>query len=314
VSNATGPIADLSYRSYEGTLDAPTQRWKVIAKQQMLRVIKHKGMWLCLAFSGWYYGIMIIALFIIDLMMQGGGNDASQALQQLGALDWKAQFLNGYSYGQMFFMFVAMIIGAGAIANDNRANALLVYLSKPCTKKDYILGKWMGVFIPVALAMFLPALLFWIYGAMNYREYGFISDDPWLLLRMLVICVFGAAFHASLVLGVSSLFNQGGLASATYVGAYFLTYMITVFIKIIMVQTRGDSGIAETFYYASIDGLNIGIAKIFLDMDGANLFIGGNDLIVDRPNPILTILVVAAISAGALWLVWKKVRAVEVVG
>ena len=31
MSNATGPIADLSYRSYEGTLDAPTQRWKVIA-------------------------------------------------------------------------------------------------------------------------------------------------------------------------------------------------------------------------------------------------------------------------------------------
>jgi len=47
---------------------------------------------------------------------------------------------------------IALVVGAGAIAADNRSNALMVYLSKPITKGDYLLGKWMGIF----LAIFSP--------------------------------------------------------------------------------------------------------------------------------------------------------------
>jgi ABC-2 type transport system permease protein len=319
VSNSTGPIADLSYRTYDGTLDAPTQRWKVIARTQIMRVVKLKGYWWCLAIGGWYYLIMLIGLFILDALIAGTGQGAADALERLQLLDWKAQFLHGYSFGQLFYMFIALIAGAGAIANDNRANALLVYLSKPCTKKDYVIGKWVGVFVPVYFAMALPFVVFYAYGAMNYREFGFISDDPWLFVRMIFIMAFGAAFHASLVLGVSSMFNQGRMAGATYVGAYFITSMITVFLGVILDES--DSGrsslasLAEALYYCSIDGLNIGVAKILLDLDYAPLFISNDTgFTVDRPAPWLAFGLVFALSALALRLVWRRVRAVEVVG
>lgn len=312
-----GPIADLSYRTYDGVLDPPTQRWKVIAKVTMMRVAKIKMYWVLCALSGWYYGVMMVALFVVDTMMGSGGGQQQQALEILGALDWTAQFLHGYSFGQLIFMFIALMAGASTIANDNRSNALLVYLSKPCTKKDYIIGKWVGVFVPIAVAMFLPALFFWIYGALNYREFGFLKDDPWLLARMSAIVLFGAAFQTSVVLGVSSLFNQGRLAGATYVGIYFITNIITVVMKVIIGEAHDAPerlrGLAEKIYYCSIDGINIGIAKILLEIDGAPLFMGADDIQIDRPHPLFAFGLMFLIGALAMRIVWKRVRAVEVV-
>ena len=51
---------------------------------------------------------------------------------------------------QLFLLFIALLAGAGSIANDNRANALLVYLSKPCRKVDYLFGKWAGLAMLIA--------------------------------------------------------------------------------------------------------------------------------------------------------------------
>ncbi len=319
MSNATGPIADLSYRTYEGVLDPPTQRWKVIAKQQIMRTIQHKWFWRCVTGASWYYIIMIVVLAFIDSAMQGSERGAQQALEQLGALDWTAQFINGYSFGQLWYLFIAVIAGAGSIANDNKSNALLVYLSKPCTKKDYLWGKWVGVFVPVGAAMLAPAVFFYLFGAMNYRDFGFISDDPWLLLRVIAMTIFGAAFHASLVLGVSSMFNQGRMATAMYVGMYFVTNIVTVFLGVIISEAHGAresiQTLAEGLYYCSIDGINIGIAKIFLDIDTATVFMGvDNGINVDRPAPLLAFGVMIGVSLLALRLVWKRVRAVEVVG
>ena len=314
MSSASGPIADLSYRTYEGQLDAPTHRWKVIAKQNIYRVIRHKGYWWMFGFGSWYYFIMAVILLFVTLLQTGGTNFEQNPLLQI---DWTAQYLHGFSFGQMFYMFIGLIAGAGAIANDNRCNALLVYLSKPCTKKDYIIGKWVGVFVPVAAAMLIPALLFYAFGAMNFRDMGFISDDPLLPLRMILIILVGAAFHTSMVLAVSSMFNQGRLAGATYAGIYFLPSFITFFMGIILEEARDAPAslisLAEGWFYMSIDGLSIGFAKLILELDSPDLFLNaGNGFNVGRPAPLMVIGVMAVLSTVAVVLIRRRVRAVEV--
>lgn len=312
-----GPIADLSYRTYDGTLEAPTHRWKVIAKVTMMRVARIKMYWVLCAFSGWYYGITLVFMFVLNWLMGGSPEQQRDAINQITKMNWTDQFFLGYSLGQLLFMFIALMAGASTIANDNRSNALLVYLSKPCTKKDYIIGKWVGVFVPIAVAMFLPALLFWIYGALNYREFGFLSVDPWLIVRMLVVTLFGAAFQTSIVLGVSSLFNQGRMAGATYVGIYFITNIVTVVVGEILERSHDSASqlrdLAEKLYYCSIDGINNGIAKIIFETDGASIFGGKQGAFVDRPHPVFAFGMFLLVGGLALRLVWKRVRAVEVV-
>ena len=49
-----------------------------------------------------------------------------------------AQFLN---WQILLGLLLTIFGGAGLIANDLRTGAILVYLSRPLTRRDYVLGK-----------------------------------------------------------------------------------------------------------------------------------------------------------------------------
>lgn len=330
---SSSPIADLSYRNYDGGLESPRYRWWVIAKMTMRLAIKKKAMWVAMAASGWYYVGMIFILFIVDQLGAAGGGPgtpgaqgASSASQAFFArIVWKDQFLHGLSFGQMLFLIIALLLGAGAIANDNRANALLVYLSKPCTKTDYLFGKWFGIFLPLYLVTLIPSLVFFLYGLLSYREQGFISQDPWLFPKLMLAIPATATVHASLIVGFSSLFNQGRLAGAAYAGLYFLTNFFTQLMAIAWAVMTNGPGREEApaalitaisrFFYGSIDGLNIGLTKAILGTNGTPYFgiPSGIDSIA-APPLIPTLLIAGLLCVGSLFLAWTRIRAVEVVG
>ena len=129
----SNPIADLSYRNYDGPMTSPQARWWSIAKQSIQIGVKRKFFSTLAILSAAFYFILLIVFYFVDL--------ASPATAEIGAknpvlllVKWNEQFLNAFSTSQIWLFLVALLLGAGTIANDNRANALLVYLSKPCTK------------------------------------------------------------------------------------------------------------------------------------------------------------------------------------
>jgi hypothetical protein len=60
---------------------------------------------------------------------------------------------------QIFVFFVTVYVGAGLIANDRRANALQIYLSKPLTRAEYVFGKLLILMTFLALVTWLPAIV-----------------------------------------------------------------------------------------------------------------------------------------------------------
>ena len=54
----------------------------------------------------------------------------------------------------IFTVFLSIFGGAGLIANDLRTGAILVYLSRPLTRRDYVLGK-LGVLLALNLSVTL---------------------------------------------------------------------------------------------------------------------------------------------------------------
>lgn len=321
------PIADLSYRNYDGPLKPPFARWWIITRQTMRAAAKNKWLWIMSALAGAYYLIMIIELFVLDRIAQSGPGGIQAQRAFLGRLEWKEQFLHGIGYAQMPSMILAILVGAGAIANDNRANALLVYLSKPCTKFDYAFGKWMGVFLVLCGALAVPSLGFYAYGALSFRELGFFHD-PWLVLRLLATIPLCAALNASIVLAISSLFKQGRLAGAVYAGIYFMGYFFTVTMSVVWQMghfRRSDrmdnsvmdaaQGLVGKLYYASIDGLQIGLSKAILGAKGVNAFgTPGPRFPVPAPSLAPCLILVLIVTLASIAVAWSRVRAVEVVG
>lgn len=318
MASPAGPIADLTYRGYEGKLDPPLFRWWSIAKMSMSLAIKKKGFWIWSVISGYWYLVLIAIFYFADNSLGATPAGSAPFFRQIV---WKDLFLDGFSIGQILFLIVALLIGAGAIANDNRANALLVYLSKPCSKLDYLVGKWFGLFVPITLVTAAPMVLFYLYCLMSYRSYGFFTNDPWLLPKILALCPVTACFHASVLLGISSLFKQGRLAGATYAGMYFLTNFFTAAIGTAVTRPRGHvPEIANTFFYFSIDGIQIALAKNILGTRGSsifNAFSTGRRVIPSPPqipSAALFFTLYFALCAVSLWIAWIRIRPVEVVG
>jgi len=317
------PIADLSYRHYDGPLNGGATRWWSIAKLSIQLAMKKKGFWVWAVLSGYWYYILLAVFWFVESFIP---SPVPGKHPLLSAIIWKDQFSNAFNISQLLLFVIALLIGTGTIANDNRANALLVYLSKPCTKLDYIIGKWMGVFIPITIVSLIPTLFFFAYGGLSFQEYGFISDW-WLLPKLVLICCLPGALHASLCIGISSLFNQGRIAGAVYSGLFFLPWFFTKAMQVVYVvlsnndNPKGKASLkfVGNLYYASMDGIQIGVSKAILNTGGSALFPGGGSprgtqfVPIPPPNGTAITVIFIAICVIFSGIAWLRVRAVEVV-
>ena len=334
-SPAAGPIADLTYRNYDGPLSPPVARWWAIARMSIRQSLKKRGFWVAAILSAYWYLVLMAVFYFVDTF--GAAVARGQLNPIFKTIVWKDQFVNAFSLAQLLYFVIALFIATGTIANDNRANALLVYLSKPCSRLDYVVGKWLGIFIPITAVALAPMAFFWLYGALSFREYGFIADNPLLLPKLVLLAAVPGAIHASLALGISSLFNQGRVAGATYAGIYFIPYFLTVAMKAIHISTGWENRpvpeIVDRLYYASIDGMNIAMAKLVLGTSGSPLFpnfaaaagpMGGGGgrrgpvppggVVIPSPPLELFLPIFLLLVAGGFFVAWSRVKAVEVVG
>ena len=317
------PIADLSYRGYSGVHEAERSRWKIIARMGWRMAFKKRSFWVFSVIAAWYYLIMIAFLYVIEQIGIAQTSAPGMMAKVFGNLIWKDQFLTGFSWTQLIWLVLALMVGAGAIANDNGTNALLVYLSKPCRKIDYLFGKWMGVFVPLIVGMGVPTMFFYLYGLLNFRAYGFFSQDPWLGAKLVLLILLAGVFQTSLVIGVSSLFNKGRMAGAAYSAVFFMLTFFSFLMFIAFQVSQGGrrhnqnaalGAIAEKFSYLSIDGLQVGLAKVVLGTDGSQPFgAPGKSGIMHAPPALMIIVPMVLLSAAGVALAWKRIRAVEVV-
>jgi ABC-2 type transport system permease protein len=308
----SSPIADLTYRGYGGPMTGTDRRWWAIAKMTMRLGIKRKGFWVWASFSCWGYLLMMAIFYFADLAASGAPQAANPIMK---SIVWRDQVVVGYSQAQLWLFILAVLTGIGQIANDNRANALLIYLSKPCTKLDYLVGKWLGIFVPLYCVALAPCLVFWAYIAMSFREYGSVSSAPYLPFQLIVMCAAPAFLLSSLCVGISSLFKDGRLAGATFFGLYFIPYFFTVLVGTVNAFSDKQVGIVRDLFYASIDGANIGMGKLICNTDGSPMLgqRGPQAHIIGRPDAWLELAAFFGVSLFCFLIAWLRIRPVEVV-
>lgn len=329
----SSPIGDLSYRNLSPSSVKQSAMW-AIARNVVRMSLKKRMFWVMTAFSAWWYLILIITVYIFEqIVLNGQGNGIWVARNFFKNIQWGDQMVHAMAFGQIFVLFIALLVGSGAIANDNRANALLVYFGKPCTKLDYVLGKWLGIFLMLVMAIGIPHVAFYLYGALSYHEHGFLTKDPLMIVRLLGATVLNSAFYASLVLGVSSLFNQGRIAGAVIAAFYFLSNLFTQVVMVTIISKtmhfvdgpggRGrmmmqveeaPAGLLRLFYM-SIDGSVNGMTKIVMAFKQTNwsLWGPGRAPALDAPPGWMAFAAYFIIIVGGFAIAHARVRAVEIV-
>jgi hypothetical protein len=280
------PIYEQTYRRYEAR--APLRRlrfWPIT--REALRLILARRAFLGLLLLGWlpFFGFVI---YIYGVTRFG---EAGRLLPLDGRL-----FARFFEWQLPLALLLTTFAGAGLIANDLRSGAMLVYLSRPLTRRDYVLGK-LAVLLALNLSVTLvPGLLLYVAGLALAPEH-FLAWE----LAHLAPAAAGQGLLVSLTLSLLMLAASALSRSARVAGIGFFGLLTGLEL------TRGVLRLA-------LDAPAAGVISLQADLRalGRTLF-GVEAPRWDAVEPALAGLALALAGAACLWVLRARVRAVEIV-
>jgi len=279
------PVYEQGYRSHQARAALHQVRfWPIV--REGLRLLMARRALMILGMLAWVpFVVRVGAVYAVTRFPD---------LARLMPLDGRlfGEFLNQ----QLGFLLLLVVFsGAGLIADDLRTGAIIVYLSRPLTRRDYVLGK-LGILLSVGLAVTLaPALL--LYGASvglapeSFLEARLVWIVPAVLVHSLAMClVLGL-----LMLALSSLSRSARVGGLSLV-AIVLGLQLISFILQAAFDLPGAALLSLVYDLLVVDQALFGIAEHpgLLGWPGAAA-------------------VLAATAALSLLVIRRCVRAVEVV-
>lgn len=319
-----GPIKDLSYRTYEGPIHTRAIRWWIVALATIrMTGARRIGYYIVAALGAMPYLFMGVMLWVLGRFTNNIGNGNNPFFDTTVGQKYASALFNGLNWQMFLLLIITLIVGAGSIASDNQSNALLVYLAKPITKADYLIGKWVGVFFLVFMACFVPSLVLYLFCFLSYLSDGFLKQEPWLFFRMIGACAVPAAVYASLMIGISAWSKSPAVAAAIKAALYIATGAVALVLFVVQIANHHGHGIevigsqrAINLHHAGENGIMMGLAQniygiTFHVTTGARN--GFQAVSIPPPTLWMMLLPVLGCIALGLWAAYWRIRAVEVV-
>jgi ABC-2 type transport system permease protein len=280
------PIHDQGYRRYGGSKARTGTGWTVIARAG-IRTMISKRAFLGLLLISWFPFFVRAVQFYAAVNL----TNIPQASMLAPSADTFRQFLEQQ---QTFVFFVTVYVGAGLIANDRRANALQIYLSKPLTRAEYVFGKLAILMAFLALVTWLPAIVLLFVQIAFAGNFTFFANNVFLFPAITVFAFIEILLAASTMLALSSLSKSSRYVAILYAAVIFFTQAVY---GVIYAVTRSTA-----FSWLSFSA---NLAQV-----GDVIF--RQPLKYDTPWPVsfLAIVVLVALSGVVLE---RRVRGVEVV-
>ena len=277
------PIHDQGYRRYLGTRSAIGKSWQVMTRAGVMSVITKRIFIGMMLFAWMPYVVQAVRIYVSATFTQASflapkGETFREFLDQQGP----------------FVFFVTIFVGAGLIANDRRANALQLYLSKPMTSAEYIAGKLAILFLFLISVTFLPAMTLLLTQAIFAGSFEFVRNNLYLLPAITLFSLAQVLLASSTMLALSSLSKSQRFVAVMYAGLFFFT-------SALFNALRGITG-RSTFAWLS---------------PSASLEQLGDVIFRLQPryqlSPAIAALAVVVMIAGSIWILLRRVRGVEIV-
>jgi ABC-2 type transport system permease protein len=208
------PIHDQGYRRYGGG-KARGQGWTVIARAGIRSFFSRKA----------FLGLMLVSWF--PFFIRAVQIYASANLPQAAFLAPTAEtFRQFLDQQEIFVFFLTVYVGAGLIANDRRANALQIYLSKPLTRAEYVFGKLAILMIVLLLVTWVPAMVLLLVQIAFAGNFSFLVKNAYLFPAITVFSFIQVVMVAATMLALSSLSNSSRYVGILYTAVIFFTQAI----------------------------------------------------------------------------------------
>jgi ABC-2 type transport system permease protein len=278
------PIHDQGYRRYAGERVSRGHAWSVIAGAGIRSALGRRPCLALLLLAWMPFAVRAVQIY------------ASSALTQATFLaptpDTFRQFLDQ----QLFFVFfLTVYVGAGLIANDRRANALQIYLSKPLTRAEYIVGKMAVLMAFLLFVTWAPAVLLLALQMVLAGNMTFLLRNGYLFPSITLYAALTSLVASSAILALSSLSKSARFTGILYAALIFFSQALYGVLR----EVTGGSMVS----WVSIPGdlSQVGHALFHLPLP------------YDTPWAV-SLLMVVGLIAGAWFVLQWRVRGGEVVG
>lgn len=278
------PIHDQSYRHYPGTREAQGRAWLIIASAGIRSMIG-KRKFLALLLLAWLP-------FLIEAIRFYFAANFPQVSMLAATRETYREF---FDYQAAFVFFITIWAGAGLIANDKRANALQIYLSKPLTRTEYIAGKLSILVVFLLLVTWVPAMLLLLLHMLFQGNFDFIRANLLLFPAITLFSFLYVLLASFTMLALSSLSNSSRYVAILYAGIIFFTDSVYS----VLYAVTGNS----SFSWISLGGNLRQVGNIIFRM---------KPLYPDTPWQVSLLMVVAMIAVST-FILERRVRGVEVV-
>jgi ABC-2 type transport system permease protein len=206
------PIHDQGYRRYGGGRAPRGHAWAVIASAGVRTMLAKRA----------FLGLLLVSWF--PLLVRAVQIYAAANVPQAAFLAPTAEMFRQYLEQQeIFVFFITVYAGAGLIANDRRANALQIYLSKPLTRAEYVFGKLAILMTFLLLVTWVPAIVLLVVQIMFAGNFTFFTNNIYLFPAITVFSFIQVVTVSSAMLALSSLSNSSRYVGILYAALLFFS-------------------------------------------------------------------------------------------
>jgi len=209
-----------TYRPYEGELTGSVRRLLVMPRYAFEDL--HKSRFLTIFFLASFIYPLIAALLIYVrhnasvlalLGVQGGA-------ERIISID-VGFFMRLLGWQSMLALFLASFIGPGLVSPDLANNALALYLARPFSRAEYVLGKMSVLLILMSFMTWIPSLLlFLLQGELEGWQWA--SDHMRLAYASFIAAWIWILILALLALALSAWVKWKPAAGALMFGVFFV--------------------------------------------------------------------------------------------
>ena len=301
------------YGAYEGESHSAWSRFLVIPRYAVREIFKSK------LFTGFFVLCFIYPL-IAAILVYLHHNVNALALLQINVrelLPIDASFFRVFMEVQGGFAFIlTVLVAPPLISRDLANNALPLYLCRPLSRMEYVLGK-------MAAVGFILSLITWIPGLVVFFFQASLGGLTWLWANAWMI---GAIFFGSMAwitllsliaLAVSSIVKWRVVASGAMLGLFFVPSAFGEIINNLFLTRAGHL----ISLWASMNSVWMGLFGLFVRQTGAVRGRVTNpiydeqffDIALLEPPLWASWLVIVLACAVCVWVLSRKVRAYEVI-
>ena len=228
-------VYEQTYKRYAGRLTPEWGRFLIIPRHALRGVFNSK------LFTA-FFVICFIPLLVEAILIYLHHNVTALAImnanvRELVPID--GSFFQTFVNIQGGFAFIlALLVGPPLVSRDLRNNALPLYLCRPFSRTEYVMGKMSVILILLSAITWIPQLLLFLLQA--YLEgFAWFRANLWIASAIIIGSVVWILLLALLSQTISALVKWRVVASAALLGLFFIPSVFGEFINLVFMTRWG---------------------------------------------------------------------------